>query len=43
MEKHIMKKAQEEVREVVRMKSKVVVNNVNQICWLHAPVPFLDF
>ena len=38
-----MKKAQEEVGEVVRMKSKVVVNNVNQICRLHAPVPFLDF
>ena len=43
MEKHIKKKAQDEVREVVRMKSKVVVNNVNQICWLHAPVSFLDF
>jgi cytochrome P450 len=47
----IMKKAQEEVREVVGRKSKVVVNDVNQMCYLkciiketlrlHPPVPFL--
>ncbi|KAK4596131.1 hypothetical protein RGQ29_014256 [Quercus rubra] len=48
---NIMKKAQEEVREVVGRKSKVVVNDVNQMCYLkcivketlrlHPPVPFL--
>uniref|UniRef100_A0A2N9EJM2 Cytochrome P450 n=1 Tax=Fagus sylvatica TaxID=28930 RepID=A0A2N9EJM2_FAGSY len=47
----IMKKAQEEVREVVGRKSNVVLNDVNQMCYLkcivketlrlHPPLPFL--